>query len=308
MMPVDTQGQTSYPPGVTPAPASLRERKKLETRLALARSALRLFEERGYAETSVDDIAAAANVSRRTFFRYFRAKDEVVIVDPEGKLRALHVALAEGPPDEPTIAALRRGILALTEAYFEPDIIRSVARVGMAEPSLAATAMAYQVHWEDELAREVAADLGVDVTRRSTAAHRGPHHGRHHARRVRGLAPGRVAGLTRGCGRHHLRQRGASPGGHPGHARPLRRVGLPLLRRGRRVAGGVRQPAGEDDVVEGGVEALAAAGRVDRRPIEPEQRAGREVVEHRDAIHPDHYAVRIRARDGALDGHPVARS
>jgi AcrR family transcriptional regulator len=165
MMSVDTQGHTSYPRCVTPVPASLRERKKLETRLALARSALRLFDERGYAETSVDDIAAAANVSRRTFFRYFRAKDEVVIVDPEGKLRALHVALADGPPDEPTIAALRRGILALTEAYFEPDIIRSVARVGLAEPSLAATAMAYQVHWEDELAREVAADLGVDVTR-----------------------------------------------------------------------------------------------------------------------------------------------
>lgn len=40
-----------------------------------------------------------------------------------------------------------------------------MARIGLAEPSLAATAMAYQVHWEDELAREVAADLGVDVSR-----------------------------------------------------------------------------------------------------------------------------------------------
>lgn len=149
---------------MSPAPRGLRERKKLETRLALARSALRLFEERGYAETTVEDIAAAANVSRRTFFRYFAGKDEVIIVDPEGKMRALHVALADGPPDEPTIAALRRGILALTEAYFEPDIIHSVARVGQQEPALAASAMAYQVHWEDELAREVAADLGVDVT------------------------------------------------------------------------------------------------------------------------------------------------
>jgi AcrR family transcriptional regulator len=149
---------------VSPAPRGLRERKKLETRLALARSALRLFEERGYAETTVDDIAAAANVSRRTFFRYFGGKDEVIIVDPEGKMQALHVALAEGPPDEPTIDALRRGMLALTEAYFEPDIIHSLARVGQQEPALVASAMRYQVHWEDELAREVAADLGVDVT------------------------------------------------------------------------------------------------------------------------------------------------
>lgn len=150
---------------MTPPPSGLRERKKLETRLALARAALRLFEERGYAETTVEDIAEAANVSRRTFFRYFAGKDEVVIVDPEGKLEALHVALAEGPPDEPTIAALRRGLLALTEAYFEPDLIRSIARIGLQEPALAAAAMAYQVHWEDELAREVAVDLGVDVAR-----------------------------------------------------------------------------------------------------------------------------------------------
>lgn len=162
---VDTLRQDAYGGAVTPRPAGLRERKKLETRLALARAALRLFDERGYAATTVDDIAAAAGVARRTFFRYFASKDEVAIVDPEGKLRALHVALAEGPPDEPTIAALRRGLLALSEAYFEPDLIRSVARVGLKEPALVAAAMAYQVHWEDELAREVAADLRVDVAR-----------------------------------------------------------------------------------------------------------------------------------------------
>ena len=110
-----------------PIPQGLRERKKLETRLALARAAMRLFEERGYAETTVDEIAAAANVSRRTFFRYFASKDEVFIVDPQGKLAALHVALADGPPDEPTIAALRRGMVALASAYFEPELVRAEA-------------------------------------------------------------------------------------------------------------------------------------------------------------------------------------
>jgi AcrR family transcriptional regulator len=146
-----------------PIPRGLRERKKIETRLALARAAMRLFEERGYAATTVDDIAAAANVSRRTFFRYFASKDEVLIVDPEGKLAALHVALAEGPPDEPTIAALRRGIVALTGTYFEPDLVLAEARVVMREPTMAAAGLAYQVRWEEALAREVATDLGVDV-------------------------------------------------------------------------------------------------------------------------------------------------
>lgn len=146
-----------------PVPQGLRERKKRETRLALARAAMQLFEERGYAATTVDDIAAAANVSRRTFFRYFAGKDEVFIVDPEGKLAALHVALAEGPPDEPTIAALRRGILALVSAYFDPELVRAEARVALLEPVVAAAGLAYQVRWEDALAVEVAEDLGVDV-------------------------------------------------------------------------------------------------------------------------------------------------
>jgi len=148
-----------------PIPQGLRERKKIETRLALARAAMRLFEERGYDATTVDDIAAAANVSRRTFFRYFSSKEEVFVIDPEGKLAALHVALADGPPDEPTVAALRRGILALAGVYFEPDLIRAEARVGLLEPKVAAAALAYQVRWEDALAGEVAADLGVDLER-----------------------------------------------------------------------------------------------------------------------------------------------
>jgi AcrR family transcriptional regulator len=146
-----------------PVPSSLRDRKKLQTRLALARAAMRLFEERGYAATSVEDIAAAANVSRRTFFRYFATKEEACIVDPQGKLAALHVALAEGPPGEPTITALRRGILALTAAYWEPDLVRAEARITEREPAIAAAALAYQVRWEDRLAQEVADDLGVAV-------------------------------------------------------------------------------------------------------------------------------------------------
>jgi AcrR family transcriptional regulator len=155
-------GTTPYHAGMDPIPQGLRARKKIQTRLALARAAMQLFEERGYAATSVDDIAAAANVSRRTFFRYFSAKEEVFIVDPEGKLAALHVALADGPPDEPTIAALRRGVVALVGAYFEPELIRLEARIALREPVVAAAGLAYQVRWEDALAQEVAADLGVD--------------------------------------------------------------------------------------------------------------------------------------------------
>ena len=54
-------------------------------------------------------VAASADARSPRAVRYFSTKEDVFIVDPEGKLAALHVALAEGPSDEPTIAALRRG-------------------------------------------------------------------------------------------------------------------------------------------------------------------------------------------------------
>ena len=59
----------------------LRERKKAKTRLLLRDCALRLFRERGYEGTTVEEIASAAEVSTSTFFRYFRAKEDVVLAD-----------------------------------------------------------------------------------------------------------------------------------------------------------------------------------------------------------------------------------
>lgn len=62
----------------TPA-ESLRERRRRQTTGEISDAALRLFDEHGFAETTVDDIAAAAGVSRATFFRYFRTKEEAAL-------------------------------------------------------------------------------------------------------------------------------------------------------------------------------------------------------------------------------------
>ena len=59
----------------------LRERKKLKTRLAIQEHGLRLFREQGYARTTVEQIAEAAEVSPSTFFRYFPSKEDVVLFD-----------------------------------------------------------------------------------------------------------------------------------------------------------------------------------------------------------------------------------
>ena len=142
----------------------LRTRKKLRTRVALATAALELFEERGFDETTVDEIAAAADVSRRTFFRYFETKEDVFLVDPAGKLQIIEDELSRRDDGESTLAAIRRALLAIARDYAADEaFLRLQYRVGLREPKLVAHGYVYQVRWEDALARAVAVDLGVDA-------------------------------------------------------------------------------------------------------------------------------------------------
>ena len=95
--------------GSTPTPElGRRERRKRQTRRALAEAALTLFDERGYEQTTVADIAAAADVSTRTFFSYFRSKDDVLFADTDERLDILWSGLANRAAGERPIDALRR--------------------------------------------------------------------------------------------------------------------------------------------------------------------------------------------------------
>jgi AcrR family transcriptional regulator len=98
----------------TPAMAGLRERKKSRTRAAIRQQALRLFRERGYDATTVAQIAAAAEVSESTFFRYFPTKEDVVLRDDMELLAA--AALEAQPPALGQIAALRGALRAAFNA------------------------------------------------------------------------------------------------------------------------------------------------------------------------------------------------
>jgi AcrR family transcriptional regulator len=88
----------------------LRERKKQKTRWTIQEHALRLFQEQGYEQTTVDQIAAAAEISPSTFFRYFRSKEDVVLQDEYDPL--LERALAAIPADIPVVAAVRQALRA----------------------------------------------------------------------------------------------------------------------------------------------------------------------------------------------------
>ncbi|WUH91273.1 TetR/AcrR family transcriptional regulator [Streptomyces sp. NBC_00433] len=93
-------------PDTDPAPrAGLRERKKVQTRQAIRAAAYRLFAEHGYDATPVDRIAAEADVSPSTIFRYFPTKEEIVLTDEYDDMMA--DMLRKRPAGEPPLVSLR---------------------------------------------------------------------------------------------------------------------------------------------------------------------------------------------------------
>ena len=91
------------------ASLGLRERKKLKTRRAIRAAAFRRFAEQGYEATTVDQIAADADVSPSTFFRYFPTKEDLVISDDYDPL--LESALRARPVDEPLVESIRHAMI-----------------------------------------------------------------------------------------------------------------------------------------------------------------------------------------------------
>ena len=96
---------------------SLRDQKKEQTREALFEAAIQLFRERGFTGTTVDDIAAAARVSRRTFFRYFPAKEAVVFPWDAERLDRFEQILRDRSSGEAPFELVRRAFLVLVEDY-----------------------------------------------------------------------------------------------------------------------------------------------------------------------------------------------
>jgi AcrR family transcriptional regulator len=122
------------------APAAvpgLRARKRQETREKLTRAAMALFLERGFEATTLDDIVAAANISRRTFFHYFASKEDVVFAWQEEEAAALVAAVAARPGDESMLAAAENAILAMT-GQLDPGEAVAMARLKRDNPALQA--------------------------------------------------------------------------------------------------------------------------------------------------------------------------
>ncbi|HEV7652882.1 MAG TPA: mycofactocin system transcriptional regulator [Actinophytocola sp.] len=123
--------------------------------------ALRLFAEKGFHETTVDEIATAAGVSRRTFFRYFDAKSEVLWSEFDSEVTTIRTTLAESPDDLPVMDAVRRAVLAANH-YHAEDVpeLRMRMQLISTVPDLAASATIHYDAWERAVAEFVARRAG----------------------------------------------------------------------------------------------------------------------------------------------------
>lgn len=137
-----------------------RGRPPSTTREEVARTALELFVGRGFDETTVADIADALGVARRTLFRYFESKNDMVWGDFDWVLDRLRTELAAAPPGEPMMRALGRAIIesnhyegtALQELRLRMTLITTV-------PALQAHSMVRYRAWRDVVAEFVARRL-----------------------------------------------------------------------------------------------------------------------------------------------------
>ncbi len=142
----------------------LRERNKLRRREQITDAALRLFAERGFDGATIDEIADAAEVSRRTFFRYFARKEDVLLDWKQRTAQELRDALAVRPSHEAPIDAVHGALAAVAADYSaRPDLTLGLIRLFESGPTLAPGSDYHA--WDEVLTEGLAVRLGVDPTR-----------------------------------------------------------------------------------------------------------------------------------------------
>ncbi|NUP13874.1 MAG: TetR family transcriptional regulator [Polyangiaceae bacterium] len=142
----------------------LRERKKAATRTALSEAALQLAVERGLGNVRVEEIAAAAGVSLRTFNNYFASKEQAIAANATERVEAFAVALRARPPKEPLWDALVEVTRELFPSAPDRDWLTR-ARLMRKEPALFAEQAKADLEVERALAREIASRTHTDADR-----------------------------------------------------------------------------------------------------------------------------------------------
>jgi len=147
-----------------PAPDNgLRSRKKSKTRLAIENAALELFAEKGYEQTTVDEIAERAEVSKATFFRYFNAKADVIFSPETYHLEALHRAIVGRPAAENELAAIHQAVLREWVPLLDSQRVARQGRAAATSPLLRGLSLDLGQQWQSVIAGALARRRGLEM-------------------------------------------------------------------------------------------------------------------------------------------------
>ena len=141
----------------TLARPGLRERKKQQTREKIERVALQLFAEHGYDQTTLAEIAEAADVSPRTIFAYFESKEDILFCDEPSIYERLEQTLNQRPPGATTVDALREFVSAMGESDEQTKLRK---RIIGANEGLRLSERGRSAAFEELVAGSIAKDLG----------------------------------------------------------------------------------------------------------------------------------------------------
>jgi AcrR family transcriptional regulator len=154
---------TEHALSTAPAPTGLRERKKQRTERELSEAAVRLVLERGFDHVTTDDIAAAADVSKTTFYRYFESKEDACLGKSTEQQELLRKALDARPVDEPALIAVRRAVMDFVGQYeHDREAVLRKGSLMRETPSLAARNLEHQAAMEAVLSEFVVTRLAAD--------------------------------------------------------------------------------------------------------------------------------------------------
>jgi AcrR family transcriptional regulator len=150
---------------------TLQERKQELVRQELAKAAWKLFAKKGYEDATVTEIAEAAGVSRRTFFRYYSSKEDVLTETSDDFAESMLAAMAARPRSESPLLAIRNAIVPVLEKTLaDVDRSRAIIRLLRRSRSLRRAMLERHARMEERLADLLAERMGVDPATDATPA------------------------------------------------------------------------------------------------------------------------------------------
>lgn len=159
-------------PALRASGSNIQKLKSEAVAASIAEQALRLFDEQGFDRTTIDEIAASSGISTRSFFRYFRTKEEVVVGGHAAFGPRITEALSKRPENEGAWLALRRALDVLADnVASDPASAARTMRVVNSTASLRAHSLEKHLMWAADLTPEISRRLAIadsdDITART---------------------------------------------------------------------------------------------------------------------------------------------